>query len=148
MSLLFWVAAVVAGISNPLQSASNAELLKRMEAPVVAAFSVYLVGACCLLLTIPYYGFPARSAVSKLDGAPWWLVIGGVCNALFLMVALTVTKQLGSATFTTLLVISAVVTSVVLDHFGLLGLEVRQVTTLRALGCLLAIAGVVLIARY
>lgn len=148
MPILFWLAAIVAGISNPLQSASNSELLKRMEAPIVAAFTVYLIASTCLLVAIPFVGFPLRSAVGKLAGAPWWLVLGGLCNVTFLLASLTVTKKLGSGTFTTLVVVSAVVTSVILDHFGLLGLEQRALTPLRAGGCALAIAGVVLITRF
>jgi uncharacterized membrane protein YdcZ (DUF606 family) len=68
-----------------------------------------------LLIAIPFVGFPLRSAVGKLSGAPWWLVIGGLCNVTFLLASLTVTKKLGSGTFTTLVVVSAVVTSVILD---------------------------------
>lgn len=148
MSILLWITAIVAGISNPLQSASNSELLKRMEAPIVAAFTVYLVGATCLLLAAPFVGLPVRSAVGKLHGVPWWVAIGGLCNVTFLLASLTVTKKLGSGTFTTLVVVSAVVTSVLLDHFGLLGLDQRPLTPLRGVGCALAVAGVVLIARF
>ena len=148
MPILLWLGAIIAGISNPLQSGSNSELMKRMGTPIVAAFAVYLVAGLVLLLCIPFFGFPLRSAIGKLGGAPWWIAIGGVCNVTFLLASLTITKSLGSATFTTLVVISAVITSVILDHFGLLGFEVRPVTWLRALGCLLAATSVVLIARF
>lgn len=148
MAILLWIAAIVAGISNPLQSGSNSELLKRMDAPIVAALTVYLIGATCLLLAIPFLGLPVRSAIGRLHGAPWWIGIGGLCNVTFLLVSLTVTKQLGSGTFTTLVVVSAVITSVILDHFGLLGLAMRPLTALRGVGCGLAVAGIVLIARF
>ena len=140
--------AVLAGISNPLQSGSNSELMKVTNAPVVAAFVVYAIGSICLLACIPFLGFPAKETFPKLFTAPWWAYIGGVCNAVFLMSTLLVTKKLGSATFTTLVVISAIVTSVLLDQFGLLGFQVRSITLLRGLGSVLAIVGVVLIARF
>ena len=148
VNVLLWVVAILAGISNPLQSGSNSELLKRMDAPIVAAFTVYLIAAACLLLAIPFVGFPVRSAVGRLHGVPWWALIGGLCNITFLMASLTITKKLGSGTFTTLVVVAAVVTSVILDHFGLLGLQQRALTPLRGVGCALAMAGVVLIARF
>lgn len=148
MAIFLWLGAILAGISNPLQSGSNSELLKRMEAPIVAAFAVYFVAAACLLLCIPFLGFPLRSAIAKLGGAPWWIAIGGVCNCAFLLASLTITKKLGSGTFTTLVVISAVLTSVLLDNFGMLGLPVRSLTWLRGLGCALAVTSVILIARY
>jgi bacterial/archaeal transporter family-2 protein len=45
-------------------------------------------------------------------------------------------------------VISAVITSVLLDHFGLLGFEVRSATWLRLIGAALSVIGVVLIAVF
>ena len=138
--------AILAGISNPLQSGSNSALQKALQAPIVSALLVYCVGAVCLILCIPFIGFPFRDAVGKLGRLPWWVFIGGACNALFLVSTLLVTKKLGSATFTTIVVIAAVITSLLLDHFGLFGLKVRQATPLRLAGGVVAIAGVVMIA--
>lgn len=148
MSWLLGLMTVLAGISNPLQSGSNAALNKATGQPVVAAFIVYAIGSLCLLACAPFLGFGVRDAAGKLPGLPWWGFIGGICNALFLMSTLLITRKLGSATFTTIVVISAVVTSLALDHFGLLGFEVRLATPLRLLGGALAIAGVGLIAAF
>jgi transporter family-2 protein len=137
--------AILAGISNPLQSGSNSELLKTIQAPVVAAYLVYLVGALVIACAIPFVGFPARDALGKMGGVAWWALIGGACNAAFLMASLLITKRLGSATFTTLVVVAAVITSLVLDQFGLLGFEPRPINWVRGVGGALAIAGVVLI---
>lgn len=148
MAIFAYIFAIVAGISNPLQSGSNSALLKGLGAPIVAAFVVYAIGSLCLLACIPFIGFPARVALGKLGEVPWWAFIGGICNVTFLLASLLITKKLGSATFTTLVVISAVVTSVALDHFGLLGFKERPATLLRLVGCALAITGVVFIGRF
>ena len=148
MTWLLSAFAVLAGISNPLQSGSNSALLKATSAPVVAAFIVYAIGSICLLACIPFLGFPLRETTAKLAGVPWWAFIGGICNAVFLMATLLVTKKLGSATFTTLVVVSAVITSLTLDNYGLLGFEVRTATWLRVLGGALAAGGVLLIALF
>ena len=140
--------AVIAGVSNPIQSGSNSAFLKATGAPVVSALFIYAVGAACLLACAPFLGFPVRSAVTKTAGVFWWPLIGGVCNVTFLLASLLITKKLGSATFTTIVVITATVVSVALDHFGLLGFEVRHASLPRLLGCVLAIAGVLLIARF
>lgn len=148
MQWLLGLFAVIAGVSNPLQSGSNAALNKGLDAPVASAFIVYAIGAVCLLACTPFLGFAPKGAAGKLFGLPWWAFIGGVCNALFLMCTLLVTKRLGSATFTTAVVIAAVITSLILDNFGLLGFEVRPATVLRLVGGGLAIGGVVLIAVF
>jgi len=148
MNWLLPLFAVIAGISNPLQSAANASLSKGIQAPLVAGFIVYITGAICLLICIPFVGLPLRNAVDKMGMVPWWVYLGGVFNAVFLVASLLVTKKLGSATFTTLVVISAVVVSIGLDHFGLLGFPVRTATPLRLLGGAFAIAGVILISIF
>ena len=148
MQWLLGLFAILAGISNPLQSGSNSALQKTLQAPIVAALLVYAVGTLCLLLCVPFVGLPVRDALDKLGRVPWWVFIGGVCNALFLVTTLLVTKKLGSATFTTIVVIAAVVASLLLDHFGLLGFEVRQATPMRLVGGALAIVGVVIIALF
>ena len=145
MNWLLSIFAILAGISNPLQSGSNSELLKTIQAPVVAAYLVYLVGGAIIACAIPFVGFPAREALEKLSGVAWWALLGGACNAAFLMASLLITKRLGSATFTTLVVVSAVVTSLLLDQFGLLGFEPRPINWLRGIGGALAVAGVFLI---
>ena len=140
--------AVIAGLSNPLQSGANSQLLKITGAPVVSGLMIYIVGSVCLLACAPFLGFPLRTAVGKVAGAPWWLILGGVCNVTFLLASLLITKKLGSATFTTTVVITAVLTSVALDHFGLLGFDVRHATPMRLVGCGLAVAGVLCIAKF
>lgn len=140
--------AVLAGISNPLQSGSNSALNKALDSPVLSAMIVYAVGVLCLLACIPFLGFSTRGAGSKLLGIPWWAFIGGIGNALFLMCTFLITKKLGSATFTTAVVIAAIVTSLALDHFGLMGFAVRHATPLRLVGGALAIGGVVMIAIF
>ena len=140
--------AIIAGLSNPLQSGANSQLLKITGAPVVSGLMIYGVAAACLLACAPFLGFPVKTSVCKAVGAPWWLVLGGVCNVTFLLASLLITKKLGSATFTTIVVVTAVCTSVALDHFGLLGFEVRQATPMRLVGCGLAVAGVLCIAKF
>ena len=140
--------AVLAGISNPLQSASNSALNKAVDSPVLSALIVYAVGVLCLSACIPFLGLALRGNGGKLIGLPWWAFIGGICNALFLMCMFLITKKLGSAIFTTAVVIAAVVTSLGLDHFGLMGFPVRLATPLRLVGGFLAICSVVMIAVF
>ena len=148
MQWILGLAAVLAGISNPLQSGANSVLNKAVASPVLSALIVFLVGCLCVLACIPFLGFNARGAGAKLLGLPWWAFIGGACNALFLICTFLVTKRLGSATFTTAVVIAAVVTSLAMDHFGLMGFTVRPATPLRIVGGLLAIGSVVMIAIF
>jgi uncharacterized membrane protein YdcZ (DUF606 family) len=64
------------------------------------------------------------------------------------MPAVIVSSMLGVATLTAAVVTGQLVCSVVLDHFGALGFTEHALGVGRVAGCVLMIAGFVLIARY
>jgi transporter family-2 protein len=57
-------------------------------------------------------------------------------------------RTLGAATLTALVVTGQLVCSVLLDHFGLIGFEPHPAGLGRIAGCLLMIAGLVLIWKF
>ena len=105
----------------------------------MAACIVYLIGGLCLLATIPFFGFPPSRRGGQAADHTVVGDVGGICNAVFLLSTLPVTQRLGSATFTTVVV----VTALVLDNYGLMGFEVRPATAGRLVSGGLAIAGVI-----
>jgi transporter family-2 protein len=64
------------------------------------------------------------------------------------MTGLTLAHKLGSGLYTGLTLTSSLLTSVLLDHFGLMGFEHHPVTGMRGLGAALMITGIWLIARF
>jgi transporter family-2 protein len=69
-------------------------------------------------------------------------------GATFLMSMLLFAQRIGAGAFMGLSVTAAIITSVALDHFGLVGFKEHPVGWLRLLGCGLMVAGVVLVARH
>ena len=64
------------------------------------------------------------------------------------MTGLTLAHKMGSGLYTGLTLTASLLTSVLLDQFGLMGFERHPVTALRGLGAGLMIAGIWLIARF
>ena len=56
--------------------------------------------------------------------------------------------KVGAGTFTGLTVTSVIITSILLDHYGLLGFEQHYASVPRLFGAALMIVGIVLISRY
>jgi transporter family-2 protein len=75
-------------------------------------------------------------------------VAGGLISIASTMAGLTLAQKFGSGLFTGLSITAAVVTSVVLDQFGLIGFRQHSTSPGRMLGCGLMIAGVWLVARF
>lgn len=137
---------IVTGVLNALQTGTNTRLAQA-GAPIVAGLAVYLVGFATLLVLSPFLGANWQS-VGRLGQAPWWAWVGGVGGALYITAMLYATGRVGAGVFTGLTVTAAIVTSVLLDHFGWLGLPQHPAGWWRIVGAGLMVAGVVLVARF
>ena len=146
MQFVIFVVAVLSGLSNPFQSATNAELNKRLGSPMWASIFVYLIGLGGLLLAQMFVrqGWPG----GKFGEVPWWAWMGGLISLISTVVGLVVVQKLGSGTFTAASVTAALVTSVVLDHFGVVGLKQHTASPGRMAGCALLVGGLWLVAKF
>lgn len=145
MHLLLILFVVLAGLSNPVQSAANAGLNKALGQVVPAALVIYAVALTGLLLCAPFLGVSLRGLGSKAAAAPWWVWLGGICNLMFVLAGALATQKVGSAVFTVTVASCAIALSLVLDSYGLLGLEQHPLTWIRLLGGAMAIGGIALV---
>lgn len=76
---------------------------------------------------------------------PWWLWIGGLFGAVYVAAAASVTPKLGAGGFLVCVVAGQMLASVIVDHFGLLGLAARPLSLARLLGVGLILGGVFLV---
>jgi transporter family-2 protein len=86
---------------------------------------------------------PASPSSETLRQTPWWNWIGGPLGALIVLGGATLVSELGAALFLALVVAGQLLTSLLLDHFALLGLPEQPMTLGRVLGAALVVAGVV-----
>lgn len=151
MQPLLLVFAVVAGVLNTLQSGSNSTLNKRLEHPLASATVVYLGGLTALALgwlgaqLLGRGGLPAADRAAQV---PWWGWIGGTLGLAFVFGTLLVAPKVGAAVYTAFSVTAAVITSLLLDHFGWMGFQQHHAGPGRIGGAVLIIAGLALIAKF
>ena len=146
MPVLLFLLAVAAGLANPVQSGVNAELNKQLERPLWTGLIVYASGLAGLLL-IQFFArqpFPT----TRMLTTPWWAWFGGLISIVPTIIGLTIAQRLGSGIFTGLSITASLVTSVALDHFGLIGFKQHTASPARIAGCALMIAGVWIVARF
>lgn len=144
--MIYILLALLAGTILPVQAAINAALRDQLGHPVLASFASFLIGTCCLGL----YAVAARIPLSapNLTGIEAWKWTGGVLGAVYLTLAIILTPRLGAAVTFGLVITGQLVASVVLDHFGWLGIPVHQINPQRVLGVILLLTGVVLVRNY
>ncbi len=146
MTVLVFLTALLAGIANPFQSGLNAELNKQLGKPIWAALFIYISALAALLLFQAFARQPFPT--DKIASVPWWAWLGGLVSILSTVIALTLAQRMGSGIFTGATLTASVITSVLLDHFGLIGFKQHTAGPGRITGCALLIAGLWLIARF
>ncbi len=146
MSFLLLVVALAAGVANPFQSGLNAELNKQLGKPLWATLSVYATSLATLLLIQLF----VRQAIptDRINNVPWWAWLGGAVSIISTIIGLTIAQKLGSTLFTGASLSASLVTSVLLDQFGLVGFKQHTASPGRLVGCGLLCAGVWMVARF
>ncbi|MDB5511784.1 MAG: hypothetical protein JWR08_1267 [Enterovirga sp.] len=147
MSGLLYVFAIVAGVLNTIQSGANVTLSKTLDQPVAALLVITFMSVVTYMLAIPFIGF-GLPGPDRIAAVPWWGWIGGLLGGIYVLSMIFVAEKVGAAAFMGLTVTSALVTSLVLDHFGWLGFDVHQAGLWRVLGGVFMIAGLALICLF
>lgn len=146
MGFLGVVFAILAGAANPFQSATNAELNKQLAQPAWAGFAVYLTGLIGMLLLLALVRHPLP--VGRMGTVHWWAWMGGLISIASTMAGLLLAQRMGSALFTGITLTASVITSVLLDQFGLVGMKQHAASPARLVGCGLLVAGIWLVAKF
>jgi transporter family-2 protein len=83
--------------------------------------------------------------LQNLAQAPWWAWFGGVAGVLYITAALVLTPRLGAAGFIVCVVAGQVLSSLLIDQFGLMGLPERPVSLLRLAGVGMIVVGMLVV---
>jgi transporter family-2 protein len=118
---------------------------KALAAPMWAALISFLVGSAALLAVA--LAVSPRPSVAGLRDLPWYAWVGGFYGAFFVAVATFTAPRLGIGVLLTAAIAGQLAAALVLDHFGMLGLDRHPINLARLLGLGLVVAGAVLVRR-
>ncbi|MEP6944555.1 MAG: DMT family transporter [Acidobacteriota bacterium] len=144
---LYLLLAVVAGAMMPTQAAINNKLAVVVDSPILAAFISFFVGTLGLLVYLVVSGTPLGNIASIREAPPiTW--VGGLLGAFFVTATVVLVPRIGVAMAFSLIIAGQMLVTLVIDHFGLLGVPVKEISLVRVAGILLITAGVVLIRKF
>jgi len=138
---------ILGGALQTCGAAMNGQLNKSMVNPWLASaasFAVITFFFTALFLMMPH---PLPTA-ANLSAMPWWAVLGGLVGAVQVFAGLTLVSRVGAGPFVGLTVTAALITSILVDHFGWFRMDPHPVNVWRILGGVLLIGGVSLISKY
>ena len=137
--------AIVAGVVMAVQAPTNAMLGKAAGSPIAAAFISFLVGSVALGAYLLLSS--TRVTFTDFRGLPWYVWVGGLYGAFFVAVAAFAAPRLGVGVLLTAVIAGQLGAAVLLDHFGLIGLERHPINLTRLAGAGLVLIGAVIVWR-
>jgi transporter family-2 protein len=141
MNLLYYLMAICAGLGITLQTTLNAQLAKGVGGDsVAAALFSFTAGALCLGLYSLMRGGIVASLVA-IPAQPWWSLLGGLLGAGALLSYVVLAPKVGLSALLGLAIAGQIISSLVIDHFGLLGAAQRPVSLIKLGGLIVMLAG-------
>ena len=144
---LLLILAAISGAVLPIQAGLNAKMGKAVGDPVYAAFISFVIGSIGLFI----YGLITKTDLSQISNAytvNWTVWTAGLLGAFYVAVVIILVPKIGAALTFGLAVTGQLGLSLLLDHFGLLGLPVHSINWQRIVGVLCIIGGVLLIRNF
>lgn len=138
------LAALVAGALVPFQAGSNAALGRALGHPLWATVASLLVSMLVVLPVILAMRAPAP-LLNQAGALPLWAWFGGVAGVIYITSALMLTPRLGATGFIVCVIAGQMLTSLLIDHFGLMGLAVKEASPGRVGGVVLIFAGMLMV---
>ena len=138
---------IVGGALQTCGAAMNGQLNKHIVNPWLASaisFTLITFFFAAAFLVIPH-PLPSSKDIASM---PWWAVIGGLVGAVQVYAGLTLVTKVGAGPFMGFTVTAALITSLAIDHFGWLSMDQHPINLWRAMGGLLLVGGVTLIAKF
>jgi bacterial/archaeal transporter family-2 protein len=145
-TLLLVLLGLLAGSGIPVQASLNSALRQHLGRPEWATLVNFGVGfvAMAAVLLVQRAALPTAAQVAR---APWWTWTGGALGAFFVFATVVLTPRLGVATSLALILVGQLLSALLLDHAGVLGLATRAITPGRLAGVVLLAAGIFLVQR-
>ena len=144
----FLLLAIIAGIATPIQAAINNKLTSFVEHPMIGVLVSFVVGTVALYAYLLAVGIPLSNSIETLKNAPLIAWTGGLLGVVYITSVIFCVPRLGVALTFSLIIAGQMGVTLVIDHFGFLGVPVHSVNWQRVCGVVLITLGVILVRRF
>ena len=142
-NIFYVILTIVAGILVSIQGPINVQLGKTIGNSYWSTLITFIVGGLFML----FFALLTRqtASVGTEQSFKLWQLLGGIFGAIYVVSVIMVMPVLRVGTATVLLLFSQLVTSMMFDHFGWLGTQIRPFDMYRIIGVILMAIGIYLI---
>ncbi len=145
MSTTYYLIAFAAGLGITLQTTLNSQLARGLGGnAVTAALFSFSAGAISLGVISLLKGGLSTS-LAALPSQPLWSLAGGLIGACALFSYVVLAPRIGLSALLGLAIVGQLLSSQLIDHFGLLGAIQRPVSAMKLCGLLVMLAGLAIL---
>jgi transporter family-2 protein len=132
--------AFLAGVGIPLIGVLNNGIVRSVGNPFAATAVMFAVALLfALVTTIPLFGVPT---FGRLTAAPIVSYGAGLLICFYALSATVIIPRFGAASFVAFILIAQLVSSAMVDQFGLFGMPRRPVDAMRLAGLITITVGI------
>ena len=143
MFFVYLIIALAAGVALATQSAINTQFAKAMSGEaVIATFISFAVGTIVLFF-IAWVKTDLWGNLSTVPSQPWWKLIGGILGAVVVFTTVLLAPKLGITAMLFFIIVGQLITAATIDHFGLIGMPIREVNITKFIGLIIVASGLV-----
>ena len=143
MFFVYLIIALAAGVALATQSAINTQLAKAMSGEaVIATFISFAVGTIVLFF-IAWVKTDLWGNLSAIPSQPLWKLIGWVLGAIVVFTTVLLAPKLGITAMLFFIIVGQLITAATIDHFGLIGMPIREVNITKFIGLIIVAFGLV-----
>jgi transporter family-2 protein len=138
---------LVAGALQAWGPPMNHTLRVSLENPWLASLVSFLpivALLACLMMCLPH-PLPSERGLAEM---PWWAPLGGLVGAFAVVAGLLFVGEVGAGAFAGLTITANILMSLVIDRFGMFGMQVHEFSAGRIAGAALMVAGITLISKF
>lgn len=141
MKLFVYILAIIAGSVLSFESAIYGKLGENIG-QLETSFYNFLMGTLILGILVLFFGKGKLSYVSK---APKWSLLGGILGVIYLTVIVLSVPFVGVGITMTAVIIGQLIMSMVVEHFGWLGIEKTKVNKEKVFAVIAMVIALILI---
>lgn len=133
------------GVAIALQMAVNGQLGVQLHSSMHAAFISCAIGAMLLFVVVACQRSLPNIVLLTKEKTPWYIYIGGVLGASYVLINASLVPVIGAGTVVVLVLLGQMLSSLCIEHFGVLGAYVQRISNIKVIGVILMIIGIYLI---
>lgn len=146
-NFLWKILGVSSGMLMSLQAAINGYLGIILKSPVHSAFISFTIGAILLIILVMVLRIPFSNIHNaiKLEENPWWIWIGGLLGAMYVLGNAWLIPRIGTGQVVIMALFGQLLFSALIEQFSLFGALQKHISYFKIIGLAIIFIGVLLI---